>query len=47
MKRDREIMSRLGATAKRFPVGMCEDVADVVWLRHFQLAWFIGRCLLG
>ncbi len=45
--RETEIMFWLGATAKCFPVGMCEDVADAVWLCHFQLAWFIGRCLLG
>lgn len=34
-------------TAMCFPVGMCDDVACAVWLCHYQLAWFTGRCLLG
>lgn len=46
-QRNRQIMLWHGVRAKCFPVGTCEDFACVVWLCHYQLAWFIGRCLLG
>lgn len=46
-KETEELCADLVQQLSVFSAGMCEDVADVVWLRHFQLARFIGRCLLG